>query len=150
MQGLQAVGGGLRHGRAATTSQGRNLIRTLMSYLFMYLIILSNDQDASRIYQDELKNRVQISLFFNLVQITSAARNWRNSVPPKKQLRLLPSLLYKSFFCARTWRRISCFSWISPKFGAGQPGRKHWGTVTKYIFNKTLYKSFEKMCSRKA
>ena len=41
----------------------------------MYLIILSNDQDASRIYQDELKNRVQISLFFNLVQITSAARN---------------------------------------------------------------------------
>ena len=45
--------------------------------------------------QDDLKTRVQISIFFNSSWLAIAASNSSNSVP-KKQRRQLPSLLYRA------------------------------------------------------
>ena len=71
----------------------------MSSVFFSRLSFVNISSFLSIWHQDEW---VQISLFFKSswckILVASAERNGRNCVPPRKQRRPLPFLLYKSFY----------------------------------------------------
>ena len=71
------------------TEEKANFVASWVTEFLQFLAALAILQ------QDDLKTRVQISIFFNSSWLAIAASNSSNSVP-KKQRRQLPSLLYRA------------------------------------------------------